>query len=334
MPQAVVIGTGSYLPDKRLTNEDLERYTFSSSSGETYHEKAVNILERTGIRERRMSENMATSDLAAEAARRAIQAAKIPLDEIDLLLFSSSTPDYKIPKCAPSVASKIGLHGIAAYDFGKDCSGCLEALEAAAYYIAAGRHETVLVVAAERCSTFVNYNNKATSVIFGDGAAAVVLQRKEDTDRGFLHCVAGSQGDLADRLYVPVGGSTRPFEEGVEQADTKLKMDGKAVFDYASQVFAMGVERLFAEKGMSAGDLDILIPHQSNLRIIESAAKSLDLPMDKVMINVDRYGNTAGASTLIALDEAVRSGKLHPGDITCLVAYGAGFSWIASLFRW
>ena len=334
MPNAIISGTGSYLPERRLTNKDLESWTFVSSKGEEYLVSSDEILDKTGIGERRYTDTEKTSDLAAEAGKQAIKAANIHHDEIDLVMLATSTPDYKIPKTAPYVASKIGMHGVAAYDFGKDPSGWIEALEAASYYIMAGRYNNILVIGADHCSSFVNPKNKGTAVIFGDGAGAVVLTATDEPDRGFLSAVAGSQGDSYDKLYVPVGGSAEAFSPDIQEGRDRLVMDGKAVTGYTSQVFAIGVERALAEQRMVAENLDLLIPHQSNLRIIEAGVKALDIPMSKVMITIGYTGNTVTASVPIALDVAVREGRLKPGHLLCLIAYGAGFSWISALFRW
>ncbi|RJO63058.1 MAG: beta-ketoacyl-ACP synthase III [Myxococcales bacterium] len=334
MPNAIIIGTGSYLPPKRLANKELEQWPFVNSKGESYTVSSAEIVGKTGIRERRVAEEENTSDMAAEAGRRAIAAAGVHPDDVDLVLLATSTPDQKIPKTAPQVAAKIGLHGVPAYDFGKDCSGWIEALEAASYYIMAGRYEHILVIGADRCTSFINKSNKGTAVLFGDGAGAALLTATNDPNRGFLEAVAGSQGDHYDKLWVPVGGSALPYSPSLSGDHFFLKMDGKAIAGFASQVFAVGVERILAKRHFVPENLDLLIPHQANLRVIEAGAKALDLPMTKVVTTLETTGNTAAASVPIALDEAVRQNRLKPGYLLCLTGYGAGLSWIAALMRW
>ena len=334
MPNAIITGTGSYLPERRITNRDLRNWTFQNSKGEEYQVGRDEIITKTGIEERRYATSERTSDMAAEAGKKALDAAGIHRDDIDLVIVATSTPDYKIPKVAPLVATKIGMHGVPAYDYGKDCTGWTEAFEAASYFIMAGRYENIMVIGADKCSSFVNPRNKATAVIFGDGAGAAVVSATDEPERGFLSAEAGSQGESYDRLFVPVGGGAEPFDNSVMHGRDKLIMDGKSVAGYTSQVFAIGVERVLAAQQLVPENLDLLVPDQANLRIIEAGAKALDLPMSKVQITLDMTGNTAAASVPIALDEAVRAGKVKPGYLICLIAYGAGFSWISALMRW
>ncbi len=334
MPNAIITGTGRYLPARRLTNHDIEEWAFANRNGEEYHVLSDEIVQKTGIEERRLAETEKTSDMAAEAGKHAIQSARLHPDDIDLVILATTTPDHSLPKCAPLVASKMGLHGVPAYDMGKDSTGFLEALEAAAYYVKGGRYEHVLVIGADKCSTFVNRRNKATAVLFGDGAGAVVLSATDEPNRGFLSAVAGSQGESYHELYIPVGGSAEPCEPGVQEEKCKLYMNGKAVAGFASQVFAVGVERVLADQQLVPENLDLLVPHQANLRIIESGAKAIDIPLSKVVLTVDKFGNTAAASVPIALDEAAKAGRLKPGYLVCFTAYGAGLSWITALFRW
>lgn len=335
MPNAIITGTGHYLPERRLTNRDLEGWVFRSSKGEEYHVTSDEIQAKTGIGQRHIArDDEATSDLAAAAAKRAIDAAGLHPDDIDLVFVATSSPDFRIPKVAPLVAYKAGLHGVGAYDFGKDCTGFLEALEAASYFIQGGRYRHILVVAAEKSSSFIDRANKGTAVLFGDGAGAVVVSATDAHDRGFLSAVAGSQGESYDRLYIPEGGSASPFSPDTVPGRERLVMDGKSVAGYASQVFAVGVERVLAQERMTAEGLDLLVPHQANLRIIEAGARALDLPLSKVYLTVEKTGNTAAASVAIALDMAVREGRIKPGQLIGFIAYGAGLNWMAALFRW
>jgi len=335
MPEAIIAGTGAYVPARKLTNEDLAKLNFENSQGEIYTIEPDEIFQKTGIRERHLAaEGQTTSDMAAQAVKSAIGNAGLDPDDVDLLLFATSTPDYKIPKSAPVVALKAGLYGIPSYDFGKDCTGFVEALEAASYYIKAGRYRNIVVAAADHCSSFIDYTNKGTAVIFGDGAGAVVLSATEEPRRGFLRAVAGSQGEGFNKLYIPAGGDAMPFGPFIEQGLDKLQMDGRAVFGYAAQVFAVGVEKVLSEERLVPGDLDLLVPHQSNRRIIEDAIRALDIPLAKVVIDIEKMGNTASATIPIALHHAVQDGRLKNSDLVCLIGYGAGLSWIAALLRW
>jgi len=335
MPEAIITGTGAYIPARKLTNEDPAKYNFENSQGETYQADPEEIFLKTGIRERHLAaEGQTTSDMAAQAVKMAIESAGIDPDDIDLLLFATSSPDYKIPKTAPMVAVKAGLYGIPSYDFGKDCTGFIEALEAGAYYIKAGRYRNIVVASADHCSSFIDYTNKGTAVIFSDGAGAVVLSATEEPGRGFLRAVAGSQGEGFDKLYIPVGGDAMPFGAFVEPGMDKLQMDGRAVFGYAAQVFAVGAEKVLSEERLVPGDLDLLIPHQSNRRIIEDAVRALDIPLLKVVLDIEKMGNTASATIPIAIHHARQEGRLKASDLVCLIGYGAGLSWIAALLRW
>ncbi len=332
MPTAIITGTGSYLPEKRLTNKELETRTFTNRRGEVYSVTSDEILSKTGILERRYAERESVSDMAARAGKSAIEAAGIHPDEIDLVILATSTPDVTIPKLCPLVAHKIGLHSVPAYDFGKDCTGFVEALEAASYYIMAGRYEHILVIGSDKGSQLVDPSNKGTTVLFGDGAGAAVVSACDDPNRGMLSAVAGSQGESFKTLYVPASEQNESEEE--TKRTPALVMDGAAVASYGKQVFAVGVERALAQEQLVPENLDLLIPHQSNLRIIESGAKALDLPLDKVVLTIEKTGNTASASIPMALDTAVRGGRLKAGNLVCFFAHGGGLSWISLLMRW
>ena len=238
-----------------------------------------------------------------------------------------------MPKCAPLVAHKIGMHGVPAYDFGKDCTGFIEALEAASYYIRAERHERILVIGADKCSSIINPKNKACATTFGDGAGAVLLGATSDPERGFLQAVAGSQGEDFDKLYIPAGGSALPHSAELSEMQFRIVSDPDMVASFGRQVFAVAVERVLAERRLSPEDLDLLVPHQANLRLLEAACLALDLPLSKVVMTADRFGNTGAASVPMALDVAQKDGRLKPGALVGLVAFGAGMSWIAALLR-
>jgi len=334
MPNAIIRGTGSYLPSRRVSNREVESWTFTSSKGEEYHVTAEEIVEKTGILERRYSQGETMSDMAAEAGKQAISSANIHPDDIDLVLLATSTPDYRIPKSAPYVAHKIGLHTVPAYDFGKDCTGWIEALEAASYYIRAGRYQNILIIGADRCSSFINPKQKGTALLFGDGAGAAVLTATEAPNRGFLSAVAGGDGEQFSQMYIPLGGSSSPYVPDHAPGQELLVMNGNAMAKYGRQIFAVGVERALSQQQLVPENLDLLIPHQASKRVIEAAVKALDLPMSKVALTLDRTGDTGAASVPIALDHAVREGRLREGYLICLMAYGGGLAWISALMRW
>jgi len=331
---AGIVSTGSFLPDTRVTNAQIESREFVAASGVSYRLSPGEIELRTGIRERRASE-VPTSVLAAEAGRRALERGGVAPGKLDLLLLATSTPDHPVPKTAPLVAHLLGAAGVPAYDFGKDCTGFLEALEAGMQYVRTGAALRLLVIGAERTAALVEPANKATAVVFGDGAGAAVLGAV-GPERGWIGSASRSHGDLFDRLFVPAGGSARPpnTDPAPSVRERTLRMDGRAVTEYATRVFPEAVNEVLTKHGLSLDDVALIIPHQANRRILEAALGALGVPEEKTFINVDRYGNTAAASIPIALDEAAGAGRLRPGDLVCLVAYGAGLSWNAALLRW
>ena len=332
--RAQILATGSHLPPRRVTNAELAERVFTNRAGEAYQLDAAEIEARTGIRARHLSDRP-TSALAAAAATDCLAQAGIGPEAIDLLLVATSTPDHAIPKVAPRVATLLGAEGVAAYDAGKDCTGFVEALDVAAQYIMSGSKRRVLVVGADRMSAVVDPANKATAVVFGDGAGAALVGPGEG-EGGFIGALARSLGSSYDRLLVPAGGSARPLWETPrpEPREQHLFMDGKAVFDLASAWFPRIVRELCAQHDLTPDDLSLIIPHQSNRRIIERAMASLGLPEERVFIHLEDTGNTAAASVPLALDAASRSGRLQPGDLLALVAYGAGISTAAALIRW
>jgi 3-oxoacyl-[acyl-carrier-protein] synthase III len=332
--RAKILATGSHLPPRRVTNADLAERVFTNRAGEAYQLDAAEIEARTGIRARHLSDQP-TSALAAAAAADCLARAGIGPQAIDLLLVATSTPDHAIPKVAPRVATLLGAEGVAAYDVGKDCTGFVEALDVAAQYVMSGSKQRVLVVGADRMSAVVDPANKATAVVFGDGAGAALVGPAEG-EGGFVGALARSLGSSYDRLLVPAGGSARPLWETPhpEPREQYLFMDGKAVFELASAWFPRIVKELCAEHDLTPQDLALIIPHQSNRRIIERAMASLDLPDERVFIHLEETGNTAAASVALALDDANRLGRLKPDDLVALVSYGAGVSMVAALIRW
>lgn len=334
MPNAVILATGSYVPERRVKTREMEAWTFENRLGQPYHVLAAEVIEKTGIEERRYAaSDEATSDLAARAGKQALENAGVHPDDVDLVLLATSTPDYHVPKCAPLVAHKLGMHGVPAYDFGKDCTGFIEALEAASYYIRAERHERILVIGADICSRLVNPKNKASAILFGDGAGALLLGAGDEPERGFLLAVSGSQGEDYDKLYIPAGGSALPHNTELSDLQFRLVSDPDMVATFGRQTLAVGLERVLAERGLSPENLDLLVPHQASLRLIESVCQALDIPRTKVVMTADRFGNTGAASVAMALDTAQKDGRLKPGSLVGLVAFGAGLSWISALVR-
>lgn len=326
MTKARIIGTGSYVPEKVLTNHDLEKTLDTSDEW---------IVTRTGIRERHMAaEGEATSDLATEAARRALEMAGISADELDLILVGTISGDYPWPATACLVQHKLGTSGQAAFDVSAACSGFLYGLATAASQIESGKIRRALVIGAEVLTRIVDWEDRNTCVLFGDGAGAVVLEGQAG-DSGILSTHQHADGSFWELLYQPGFGSRSPASEaGIRERLPYLRMQGNEVFKIAVRsLHEVAVEALEAN-GMTGQDLDLFIPHQANRRILEATAKRLGLRDDQVYVNVHRYGNTSSASIPIALDEANRSGRLAPGNLVLLDAFGGGLTWASALVRW
>lgn len=331
---AGVLATGAYLPERRVTNAELEAQRFLSSKGAEFQIPAGEIEARTGIQERRRSDERC-SVLAARAGEDCLAKAGLELGSLDLVLVASSTPDYTIPKMAPLVAALMGASGIAAWDVGKDCTGFVEALDIAANLVATGSRDHVLVIGAERMSAVISPTNKATAVVFGDGAGAALIGPVGE-GRGWIGAKGGSLGNEAECLFVPGGGSAQGSEATASARDRSLYMDGGAVFGFARDTMPVAIRDVCAQEGIEVDAIDLLVPHQSNRRILDGALDTLGWARDdpRLVVNLERFGNTAAASVAIALNEAARAGRMEPGDLVCLVAYGAGISWTAALLRW
>ena len=325
-----IIGTGSYMPEKILTNEDLSKIVDTSDEW---------ITTRTGIKERRIAaEDQATSDLAAEAARRAIADAGISPEDIHLIVVATVTGDMFFPSTACFVQKKIGASNAVCFDISAACSGFLYALQVARHFINTGNRTTALVIGAEKLSSLINWQDRNTCVLFGDGAGAVVIRRAEedeDAQGRVLSTVMGSDGNLVDLLKVPGGGSACPItaENALSRPNT-IHMEGRETFKHAVTRMCQASEQALEIAGLSKEDITLIIPHQANLRIIQAIADRLGLPHDKAFINLDKYGNTSAATIPVALDEAHRAGRLKKGDIVLLVAFGGGFTWASSVVRW
>lgn len=321
-----VLGTGSFAPDKVLTNHDLERMVDTSNEW---------IIERTGIEERRIADKSVTSsDLAVEAARMALDAASLKPEDIDLILVATATPDMMFPATACIVQDKIGAKRAAAFDILAACSGFLFALASADAFIRSGIYKKVLVIGAETLSKITDWTDRNTCVLFGDGAGAVVLVAEED-GRGILSTHLHTDGSMADLLCIPGGGSQNPASLlSVESGLHFIKMKGNETFKVAVRALEEVVVEALEHNGYSASDIDMLVPHQANLRIIQATAKRLNLPMEKVVITLNKYGNTSAASVPMALDEAVRDGRIKEGSLVILEAFGGGLSWASALIKW
>ena len=324
-----IIGTGSYMPEKILTNDDLSKIVDTSDEW---------ITSRTGIKERRIAaETEATSDIASEAARRAMQSAGVTPEEIDLIVVATVTPDMAFPSTACFVQKKIGASNAVCFDISAACSGFLYALQVARHFLNAGSRATALVIGAEKLSTLVNWQDRNTCVLFGDGGGAVVIRAsdEENAPGRVLSTVMGSDGNLVDLLKVPGGGSACPITpENVTSRPNTIHMEGRETFKHAVTRMCQASEKALETAGLTKADISLVIPHQANARIISAIADRLGLSEDKVFMNLDKYGNTSAATIPVALDEANRQGLLKRGDIILLVAFGGGFTWASSVVRW
>ncbi|HET6632362.1 MAG TPA: beta-ketoacyl-ACP synthase III [Rhodanobacteraceae bacterium] len=319
---ARIIGTGSYLPERVVTNEELAELVDTSDEW---------IRTRTGIAERRRAaEGETTGDLAFHAATRALEAAGVEAGEIDLLVLGTTTPDIIFPATACLLQHRLGANGCAAFDVNAACSGFMYAMGTADSFIRAGKAKKALVVGAETLSRMVDWSDRSTCVLFGDGAGAVVLEASEEP--GILTTQLHADGGFKHLLFNPVGvsaGFTDEPDHGV-----RVQMTGREVFKVAVKTLERLVDETLESVGYDKSQVDWLIPHQANLRIIEGTAKRLQLPMDRVIVTIDRHGNTSSGSVPLALDEAVRSGRIERGQTLLLEAFGGGFTWASALLRY
>ena len=326
MIRGKITGTGSYLPEKILTNSDLERMVDTDDEW---------IVARTGIRERRIAgKHEATSDLACSAAEGALQSAGLSPEDLDLIIVATTTPDYPFPSTASLVQGKLGAKKAAAFDIQAVCTGFIYALATADQYIRSGMYRKVLVVGAEVLSRIVDWKDRSTCILFGDGAGAVVLEAEEG-ERGIVSSHLHADGTQYDLLYVPGGGSKNPVSrELVESGRHFIEMKGNEVFRIAVASLEGAVLEALDANGFKGDDIDLLVPHQANIRIINATAKKLGLSREKVMITVDRHGNTSSASVPLALHEAVMEKRLKEGSLLLLEAFGGGFTWGSVLIKW
>jgi 3-oxoacyl-[acyl-carrier-protein] synthase-3 len=323
---ATITGTGRYTPERVLTNADLERLVETSDQW---------IVDRTGIRERRIAApDQASSDLALIACQRALAMARVEAKDIDQIILATTTPDRILPSCACTLQSKLGAKGAAAYDMFAACTGFVFGLGMARGLIAVGQAENVLVIGVETLSRMVDYTDRNTCVLFGDGAGAAVVQPCAPGD-GLLAVDMHSDGDLGEVLEVPAGISRNPATEmTVRAGDHFIHMQGKKLFPFAVRSMEDSIRRCLAAADLTVDDIEMFIPHQANLRIIEAVDERLGLPAGRVYVNIDRYGNTSSASIPIALDELVRAGRLKPGDHVGMAAFGGGVTWGGSVIKW
>jgi 3-oxoacyl-[acyl-carrier-protein] synthase-3 len=323
---ATITGVGSYLPDRVLTNADLERIVDTTDEW---------IVSHTGIRERRIAaDDQATSDLAYEAAVRALADAGRGPEDLDFIIVSTFTGDYQFPSVANLLQHRLGCARAAGFDLVSGCCGFVLGVTVAAGYIEAGRYDCILVIAAETLTRVTNWEDRATCVLFGDGAGAVVMEPCEPGQGllGFSHI---SQGEHAMMLVAPAGGSRRPIdEEALRNKDHTVHMDGHGVYRASVRGVPLICEQALAASGLPAEEIDWVIMHQANQRIIEAAAQRFGWPMSHVPITIDRYGNTSASSMPIALDELYRQGQIKPGDEVLFVGFGAGFALSAAVVRW
>jgi 3-oxoacyl-[acyl-carrier-protein] synthase III len=319
-PIAMISGTGHAVPRRLLANKD-----FASVGVETSDEW---IVERTGIRSRYIAgEGESLTSLSADAARAAMKAAGVTAPELDVIILGTASPDRLLPSTGVEVQAAIGATRAAAFDISAACSGWVYGIQVAEGLIAAGSAETILVIGAETLSRIVNWKDRNTCVLFGDGAGATVVKRSTK-GRGVLSAYMRSDGTLADLLQRPHGGALHPMTPEILEAGTNcITMQGREVFKNAVRSMADACDRALDGAKLAAKDIDLLIPHQANIRIIEATAKHAGMPLEKVYVNVDRYGNTSAASIPIALDEAVREGRVKDGMTVMFVAFGAGFTW-------
>ena len=324
---AAIAGTGAYLPETVLTNFDLEKMVDTSDEW---------IRQRTGIVERRIADDdVATSDLSVHASRLAIKDAHIDPIDIEMILVATVTPDTAFPSTACYVQQGIGAKNASAMDISAACAGFLYGLDLANGLIISGQYNTILVVGGEVFNNIVDWKDRNTCVLFGDGAGAAIVQATEEP-KGIIASYIGSDGDYADinLLGIPAGGSRMPVtSDAIDNNLNKIQMNGREVFKLGVRLMPEAAQRVLRKAEISIDDIDLLIPHQANLRIIEAVGDRLGVPREKVYVNVDKYGNTSAATVIIALDEAIRQGRAKPGDLILLVTFGAGLTWGSTLLR-
>ena len=326
-PFAEMASVGVSVPPRVVTNHDLAKTLDTSDEW---------IVERTGIRERRIAgPEQSLAMLSREASDLAMERAGVTAGDLDSIILGTASPDRLLPSTACDLQALLGATNAAAFDISAACPGFVYALTVAEGLIASGQSRTVLVVGAEKLSTITDFQDRSTAILFGDGAGAAIVRRSSGNGRGLLSTFLKSDGRLAPLLYRPGGGSADPISERVVcERSHFMRMAGREVFKAAVLAMAEACDEALSRAGVTADEIDLLVPHQANLRIIEATAKHAGIPMSKVMVNLDRYGNTSSASIPLALDQAVAEGRVKPGSLVLLVAFGAGFTWGSAVLRW
>ena len=321
-----IIGTGSYLPEKILSNKDLEKIIDTSDEW---------IRSRTGIEQRHIArDDEATSDMAAVAAERAIESAGISAEDIDIIIVGTLSPDMQFPNTACFVQGKIGAKNAVCFDIEAACSGFLFSLETAKQFLSTGTYSTALVIGAEKLSSVTDWEDRGTCILFGDGAGAVIATNKTDKN-SIIGTHLGSDGKLTHLLNIPGGGSINPASvQTIEDRMHFMKMTGNEVFKHAVRCMCKAIKQVTAKCDMTIDDIDWVIPHQANMRIIQAIASRFDNSIDKFIINLDKVGNMSAASVPVAMDEAIKSGKIKKGDKILSVVFGGGFTWGAMIIEW
>lgn len=321
-----IVGTGSYTPERVLTNADLSKIVDTSDEW---------ITTRTGIKERRIAaEGEQTSDMASKAALNALEMAKTSPADVDLILVATATPDMLFPATACFVQKKIGAKKAACLDISAACAGFLFGIEIAQQFITSGTYDTVLVIGAEKLTSITNWTDRNTCVLFGDGAGAAVLKHRGST-HGVISTHIGSDGNFSDILFMPGGGSRCPItKENADQHLATIHMSGKEVYKQAVTAMLDASKKAIEKAGLTTEDIDCVIPHQANLRIIEAIGDRLKLPREKIYVNLDKYGNTSAAAVAMALDEANRTGAIKKGDYVLMVVFGGGLTWASTVIEW
>jgi 3-oxoacyl-[acyl-carrier-protein] synthase-3 len=326
MRYARIAGWGKYVPERILSNQDLEQMVQTSDEW---------IYSRTGIRERRIATSDETvTTMSVAASRAALAVAGLDPADLDLIIVGTSSPDHLVPAAASMIEHELGAEHAAAFDLRAGCAGFMYGLAVGTQFIASGMYRHVLVIGAEIISKFIDWQDRNTCVLFGDGAGAVLLQASEEPT-GLVTCCLGSRGADYDALFMPGGGSKHPFsQEVLDRGWHRIKMNGRRIFRFAVTTPTEVAREALAAAGLSPSDITLLIPHQANMRIIQSICRRLRVPEEKVFVNIHKYGNTSAASIPIALCEAVEEGRLNPGDYLLLVGFGAGVTWAVAVVRW
>ncbi len=327
--RAKIVGAGSYVPPDILTNADLEKIVDTSDEW---------ILTRTGIKERHIcTREMSGVDMAAHACRAAIEKANWKAEDVEMIIVATVTPDYRLPSNSCMLQERLGLVNAGTMDVAAACAGYIHGQSIASAYIESGQYQKILVIGVEKLSTITNYKDRGTCILFGDAAGAVALERTTD-DTGVLASFLKSDGRLGKLLWIPVGGTHSPYSEAHEAGDIDngedcLNMVGSEVFKHAVRQMGDAALKVIEMAGMTTSDVDMVVPHQANIRIIDALRKRLGLPEEKVYVNIDRFGNTSSASVPLALDEALTTKKINAGDNVLMLAFGGGLTWGASLVR-